>query len=245
MSAMPPPAPAVTYTPYAGLIAEGEGVSSGGAIATSTIAMYEQRHVGMLDRPQGGFSPTSWRTDFFVFNPIGRAIAWPGNFVAPFWQYDGQQVNPISGEVLSIQTQQDVAVLSTALGAAGALRGLAAKGTATVIEHAGSHASVLVRSGNTVLHTEQIVGAGGQTTIAVVENAAPAVRSLTVSLPDAAAAMRYQQSVVGQATGVYNAATNSCVTHCGDVLRAGGARSTEHHKKDRNVAAWFGRRLNS
>jgi hypothetical protein len=53
MSAMPPPAPVVTYTPYAGLIAEGEGVSSGGAIASSTIAMYEQRHVSMLDRPQG------------------------------------------------------------------------------------------------------------------------------------------------------------------------------------------------
>jgi hypothetical protein len=77
--------------------------------------------------PQGGFSATSWRTDFFVFNPIGRAIAWPANFVAPFWQYDGQQVNPISGEVLSIQTQQDVAVLSIAIGPAGALRGLAAK----------------------------------------------------------------------------------------------------------------------
>jgi hypothetical protein len=60
MSAMPPPAPVVTYTPYAGLIAEGEGVSSGGAIATSTIAMYEQRHVGMLDRPQGHQGTTTF-----------------------------------------------------------------------------------------------------------------------------------------------------------------------------------------
>ena len=81
---------------------------------------------------------------------------------------------------------------------------------------------MIVRSGNAALHTEQVILSGGQTTIATVEVAAPVVRTVTVSLPDAAAAIRYQQAVLGQATGTYNLATNSCVTHCGNVLRAGG-----------------------
>jgi hypothetical protein len=97
----------------------------------------------------------------------------------------------------------------------------AASGTATLIQHSGRHASVAVRVGDEVLHTEQFVRAG-QATIVVVEDAAPVVRQVTVNLPDAAAAMNYQRAVLGQATGVYNASTNSCVTHCGDVLRAGG-----------------------
>jgi hypothetical protein len=41
-----PSAPAVTYTPYAGLIADDTGVSSGGAVATSTIAAYEHGYIG-------------------------------------------------------------------------------------------------------------------------------------------------------------------------------------------------------
>lgn len=103
------------------------------------------------------------------------------------------------------------------------LRGASAVGgTATVIEHGGRHASVIVRAGDQVMHTEQIILAGRQTTIATVQGAAPEVRALTVQLPDAAGAIRYQQSVLGQSTGVYDVATNSCVTHCGDVLRAGG-----------------------
>ena len=95
---------------------------------------------------------------------------------------------------------------------------------------------MVVQAGSAILHTEQLVLAGGQTTIAAVENAAPVVRSLTVSLPDAAAAMRYQQSVLGQATGAYNLATNSCVTHCGDVLRAGGL---EAPTTTRTIMGWL------
>jgi RHS repeat-associated protein len=100
--------------------------------------------------------------------------------------------------------------------------GAAARGTATVIEHSSRHASVVVRAGDQVLHTEQLILAGRQTTIGTVEGAAPTLREFTVGLPDAVAAMRYQRSVIGRSTGYYDVATNSCVTHCGDVLRAGG-----------------------
>ena len=95
---------------------------------------------------------------------------------------------------------------------------------------------MIVNSGGKALHTEQLVLAGRHTTIAVVEGSAPTVRTLTVGLPDAAAAMRFQQSVIGQSTGLYNAATNSCVTHCGDVLRAGGLNMPG---TTREIIKWF------
>jgi hypothetical protein len=48
------------------------------------------------------------------------------------------------------------------------------------------------------------------------------IKAAEVPLADARAAMEYQKSVLGTATGRYDAYANSCVTHCGDVLRAGG-----------------------
>lgn len=98
------------------------------------------------------------------------------------------------------------------------------KGTATVLEHEGGHASIIVRHGDEVLHTEQIVldAESKATTIQVVSDAAPVVRSVTVELPDAAAAMRYQGRVLGTPMGKYNPLLNSCVTHCGEVLVEGG-----------------------
>lgn len=49
-----------------------------------------------------------------------------------------------------------------------------------------------------------------------------ATSSVQVSLPNAQAALEYQQSMIGAATGRYNAMTNSCLTHCANVLSAGG-----------------------
>jgi hypothetical protein len=46
--------------------------------------------------------------------------------------------------------------------------------------------------------------------------------SVTIPLPDATAAMEFQRSVLGQSVGGFDPQTNSCVTHVGDVLRAGG-----------------------
>jgi hypothetical protein len=73
-----------------------------------------------------------------------------------------------------------------------------------------------------LIHTEQFILAGNRTTIMMVDDAAPIIRSAEIPLPDAAAALRYQQGVMETPMGIYNAMTNSCVTHRGNVLRAGG-----------------------
>ena len=82
----------------------------------------------------GTIGPTSWRIDFFAFNPVGRAIARPFDLFAPFgtWIYGGEHVNPLSGEILSPRRQQDVDVLSLATGPAGIVRSTAARGTVTL-----------------------------------------------------------------------------------------------------------------
>ena len=101
-------------------------------------------------------------------------------------------------------------------GAAAALRG-----TATVFEYE-RHASILVRFGDDVLHTEQaILQRGRQTTIVGFESGQSPLSSIVIELPDAAAALRFQRSVIGKLFGRYSRQGNSCVTHCGDVLRAG------------------------
>jgi RHS repeat-associated protein len=96
----------------------------------------------------------------------------------------------------------------------------AAEGTATVFQYGTSHASVLVQVGDDALHTEQVLTDVG-TTIAERAGAEGASRGVQVALPNGQAALAYQRGVLGTATGEYNLATNSCVTHCGDVLRAG------------------------
>jgi RHS repeat-associated protein len=80
--------------------------------------------------------PMSWRSEFFNFNPVGRAIARPFDLLAPFgtWVYGGEYVNPLSLEILSPRRQQDAEVLLFVLtvGPTGIVRGAAARGTAAV-----------------------------------------------------------------------------------------------------------------
>jgi hypothetical protein len=113
------------------------------------------------------------------------------------------------------------------------------RGTATIFEHGGSHASVMVRLGEETLHTEQIVLNGNLTTIDVVTDAAPVLRSIEVPLPDAEAALGYQRGVLNTPTGLYNRSLNSCVTHCGDVLRAGGVEGVPERTLD--IIRWLKR----
>jgi hypothetical protein len=50
----------------------------------------------------------------------------------------------------------------------------------------------------------------------------PKTKSCEVELPDPQASQSYQQSTIGEQQGMYDAATNSCLTYCADVLNAGG-----------------------
>ena len=82
--------------------------------------------------------------------------------------------------------------------------------------------SILVEHGEEALHTEQIILEGNLTTIAEVEGAAPVLQAVQVSLPNAASALERQTNMIDTATGLYDRWSNSCVTHVGDVIRAGG-----------------------
>jgi hypothetical protein len=87
----------------------------------------------------------------------------------------------------------------------------------------GPHATIAVQHGNQKLHTEQLTDeVSNATTIAPAVLAPGPVKTATLTLPDAASAMAYQRSVIGKAMGTYDPNTNSCATHVGDALRAGG-----------------------
>jgi RHS repeat-associated protein len=103
-----------------------------------------------------------------------------------------------------------------------ALTGSVRAGTATIYQYGARHTSIAVRLGDEALHTEQIILANGSSTTIAEATTVGVTRAIEVALPDARAALQYQRSVLGTATGEYNLATNSCLTHCGDVLRAGG-----------------------
>ena len=95
----------------------------------------------------------------------------------------------------------------------------------------------LVEYGEAALHTEQVVLENKATTIEIVQDAAQVLKEVRVQLPDATAAMNFQQSVLGTATGVYNRSLNSCVTHVGDVLRAAGVRGVPERTLD--IVKWL------
>jgi RHS repeat-associated protein len=111
------------------------------------------------------------------------------------------------------------------------------QGVATVFSHAGSHVSILVEHGEEALHTEQVVMEGRLTTIAEVQDAAEVLQSVKIPLPDASAAMEYQEGVIETATGLYNRSSNSCVTHVGDVLREGGVEGVPERTID--IIRWL------
>jgi hypothetical protein len=86
------------------------------------------------------------------------------------------------------------------------------------------HFLVQVRHGDVSLTTEmeQLEFGSGMGTISSTPVSMEHVTtSLTFELPDAAAAIRFQESRIGKSAGEFSM-ENNCITHCGDVLRAGG-----------------------
>lgn len=71
--------------------------------------------------------------------------------------------------------------------------------------------------------TEQFrVDGGKQTTISTVDSPNEFAQLLKLSLPNPSNARLFQDLNLGMSLGPYSAKTNSCITHVGDVLRAGG-----------------------
>ncbi|WP_126227053.1 RHS repeat-associated core domain-containing protein [Burkholderia ambifaria] len=86
---------------------------------------------------------------------------------------------------------------------------------------------VVPDSGRT-MRTHQVIVDDEHNTVITGQYMAPAStvqNTIHVDLPDATAAYKEQAKRLGHPDGVYDKNTNSCVTHVGDILRAGGAQN--------------------
>ncbi|MET7737435.1 RHS repeat domain-containing protein [Streptomyces sp. NPDC005402] len=94
------------------------------------------------------------------------------------------------------------------------------------------HATIRVNApGQPPLETEQVINgvpdingsfSGQPTTADIAEELGPNTIERTFDLPDAAAARQAQEDSIDAELGPYDGITNSCVTYCVDILRAGG-----------------------
>jgi len=89
------------------------------------------------------------------------------------------------------------------------------------------HYTVEVQSPTASVHTHQVIT--GDTTTTVVNERRerlmvgdPILHTTEVPLPNANAAIAYQQAQIGRQLGQYDERSNSCVDHVANVLRAGG-----------------------
>jgi len=135
-------------------------------------------------------------------------------------------------------------LLTGLLGGGGAMLSNEAEGIARVFEYHGDnvpHFSIEVQHGQRALHTE----AFGKVTwdiVSEVPNPSAALRTYEIPLPNAEAALEYQQSILGTSAGEFELLSNSCLTHCGDVLSAGGISlptSYNHVTSSTDVLNWL------
>jgi hypothetical protein len=104
------------------------------------------------------------------------------------------------------------------------------KGTATVHWHdnrgpdnAFGHYSVEVSTGGKTIHTHQLGAPGTDTMISTdLSGVVPPTKSQTFDMPDAKSAQDFRLKNLNQLGPSYDTKTRSCVTHVGEVLRAGG-----------------------
>lgn len=106
------------------------------------------------------------------------------------------------------------------------------EGVATVYLDKGAsppHASIKVEHNGTSLHTEQIGSEGTPATGAEFsgELSSGPVFAVKIRLPNARRAQAYQRATEGHTFGPYDFESQSCVTYCANVLRAGGAEVPE------------------
>ncbi|QDF03898.1 hypothetical protein BHS04_11890 [Myxococcus xanthus] len=110
------------------------------------------------------------------------------------------------------------------------------KYVATIYDHQGKHMSVVLEGGGRRLHVEQIMFDDKMTTGAIVDSLDGAVPSISLTLPNGPGALADAQRKLGAALGEYDPSRNSCVTFCGEILRAGGL-DVPH--KTRDIVRWL------
>ncbi|MGA5343930.1 polymorphic toxin-type HINT domain-containing protein [Streptomyces variabilis] len=108
------------------------------------------------------------------------------------------------------------------------------------LDRTAGHASITVRHGDDVLHTEQ---AGVPGTRAVAQKFVGELSSFRVDvripLPNASRARSYQDVTLGQDLGAYDEATRSCITYCAEVLKQGGVKGIPIEEGSLEVTKWL------
>ncbi|MFJ8002532.1 RHS repeat-associated core domain-containing protein [Streptomyces sp. NPDC096310] len=108
------------------------------------------------------------------------------------------------------------------------------------LDRAAGHASITVRYGDDVLHTEQ---AGIPGTRAVPQNFVGSLSDfrldVRIPLPNASRARSWQDVTLGQDLGAYDEAARSCITYCAEVLRAGGVQGIPIGEGSLEITKWL------
>ncbi len=108
------------------------------------------------------------------------------------------------------------------------------------LDRTAGHASITVRHGDDVLHTEQ-AGVAGKRAVAqkYVGNLSSFRLDVRIPLPNASRARSYQDVTLGQDLGAYDEATRSCITYCAEVLRQGGVRGIPIEEGSFEITKWL------
>jgi hypothetical protein len=108
------------------------------------------------------------------------------------------------------------------------------------LDRTAGHASITVRHGDDVLHSEQ---AGAPGSRAVPQNFVGELSDFRVDvripLPNASRARSYQDVTLGQDLGAYDEASRSCITYCAEVLRAGGVQGIPIEEGSLAITRWL------
>ncbi|MEU7384191.1 MULTISPECIES: RHS repeat-associated core domain-containing protein [unclassified Streptomyces] len=108
------------------------------------------------------------------------------------------------------------------------------------LDRKAGHASITVRHGADVLHTEQ-AGVPGTRAVAqkYVGNLSSFRLDVRIPLPNASRARSYQDVTLGQDLGAYDEATRSCITYCAEVLKQGGVGGIPIEEGSYEITKWL------
>ncbi|MFG3044351.1 RHS repeat-associated core domain-containing protein [Streptomyces sp. NPDC048241] len=108
------------------------------------------------------------------------------------------------------------------------------------LDRVAGHASITVRHGDDILHSEQ-AGVPGTRAVAqeFVGDLSGYGLDVRVPLPNASRARSYQDVTLGQDLGAYDQHSRSCITYCAEVLKQGGVEGIPIEEGSNAITRWL------
>ncbi|SCF35132.1 intein N-terminal splicing region/RHS repeat-associated core domain-containing protein [Micromonospora matsumotoense] len=108
------------------------------------------------------------------------------------------------------------------------------------LDRQAGHASITVRQGDDVLHTEQAGRPGTRAVAQEFDGELSGFRlDVRIPLPNASRARSYQDVTLGQDLGAYDEMTRSCITYCAEVLQQGGVQGIPIQEGSIAITKWL------